>query len=102
MPEMFMNMNGYDLGKNLDNSVLGDVGLPSYSQNNPYQFVVQMREALESQYVSQNLNNWIDLIWGYKQKGKEAVDNQNVFYFLTYENNIQIKNMLKSDDQSLK
>jgi factor associated with neutral sphingomyelinase activation len=33
-----------------------------------------MRQALESPFVSANLHHWIDLIWGYKQKGKEAIN----------------------------
>ena len=27
-----------------------------------------MRQALESEYVSDNLHDWIDMIWGCKQK----------------------------------
>ena len=39
-----------------------------------------MKEALESPYVSQNLHNWIDLIFGYKQKGQSAIDADNGKY----------------------
>lgn len=47
-----------------------------------------MRAALESDYVSLNLQNWIDLVFGYKQKGKHCVLNDNLFYPLTYEENV--------------
>lgn len=39
-----------------------------------------MRDALESEYVSQNLHLWIDLIFGYKQNGKEAEEADNCKY----------------------
>ena len=39
----------------------------------------------ESEHVSSNLHNWIDLIFGYKQRGQAAIDALNVFYYCTYE-----------------
>ena len=47
--------------------VLCDVELPAWAQNAEH-FVEVMREALESDFVSQNLHLWIDLIFGYKQR----------------------------------
>ena len=40
-------------------------------------------QALECDYVSQHIHEWIDLIFGYKQRGAEAVAANNVFYWLT-------------------
>lgn len=50
-----------------------------------------LRKALESIPVSQALNEWIDLIFGFKQFGKAAIDSLNVFYILTYEGMIDLK-----------
>lgn len=36
-----------------------------------------MRDALESDYISQNLHHWIDLIFGYKQQGEQALEANN-------------------------
>jgi len=43
-------------------------------------FLKKMREALESDYVNNNLHNWIDLIFGYKQRGKAAIEANNGNY----------------------
>lgn len=71
--------------------------LPSWAKN-AYDFVVKHRQELESDYVSENIGHWIDLIFGYKQKGKLAEENLNLFFYLTYEGAIDLKDV--TDEQS--
>ena len=59
----------YRLGNLDDGRVLGDVELPPWASN-PHEFVRINRQALESEFVSCQIHQWIDLIFGYKQKGK--------------------------------
>ena len=51
---------------------MDDVGLPPWAKGSAHEFVRIHRLALESEYVSSNLQNWIDLVFGYKQRGLEA------------------------------
>jgi len=55
------------------------------------EFVYMMREALECDYVSKHLQNWIDLIFGYLNKGKNAEKANNLFHYLTYEESLKDK-----------
>ena len=47
-------------------------------------------QALESDYVTAHLHEWIDLIFGYKQTGDEALKAHNVFHHLFYEGAVDI------------
>jgi hypothetical protein len=49
-----------------------------------------MRAALESEYVSGKINDWIDLIFGYKQRGEEALKADNLFYYMTYDSMVNM------------
>ncbi|XP_050793057.1 neurobeachin isoform X5 [Gopherus flavomarginatus] len=89
LPEMFVNSNGYNLGVREDEVVVNDVELPSWAKK-PEDFVRINRMALESEFVSCQLHQWIDLIFGYKQRGPEAVRALNVFHYLTYEGSVNL------------
>lgn len=49
-----------------------------------------LSQALECDYVSANLHKWIDLIFGYKQRGDEALASHNVFHHFFYEGAVDI------------
>jgi hypothetical protein len=83
LPDFLRNVNNYDLGRMQSNEVVNDVILPPWAKT-PEEFIAINREALESPYVSAHLHEWIDLIFGYKQRGPEAIAANNVFYYLTY------------------
>uniref|UniRef100_A0A8C7PCZ8 LPS responsive beige-like anchor protein n=1 Tax=Oncorhynchus mykiss TaxID=8022 RepID=A0A8C7PCZ8_ONCMY len=92
LPEMFVNANNYSLGVMEDGTVVSDVELPPWAKT-PEEFVRINRLALESEFVSCQLHQWIDLIFGYKQQGPEATRSLNVFYYLTYEGTINLSSI---------
>ncbi|XP_072240986.1 lipopolysaccharide-responsive and beige-like anchor protein isoform X2 [Leuresthes tenuis] len=92
LPEMFVNTNNYNLGVMEDSTVVSDVDLPPWAKN-PEEFVRINRQALESEFVSCQLHQWIDLIFGYKQQGPEATRALNVFYYLTYEGAVNLSSI---------
>ncbi|XP_013144824.1 PREDICTED: neurobeachin isoform X2 [Papilio polytes] len=87
LPEMLVNSAGCKLG--IQESPSGDVLLPPWASS-AEEFVRINRMALESEFVSCQLHQWIDLIFGYKQRGPEAVRATNVFYYLTYEGGVRL------------
>lgn len=62
-----------------------DVGLPPWAKSER-DLVRKLKKALnESTYASAHLHEWIDLIFGHKQQGDEALKADNLFFYLTYE-----------------
>ena len=53
--------------------------------------------------MSKNLHHWIDLIFGYKQRGENAELSDNVFYPLCYEGSVDLDSIpdLEVSDLSL-
>jgi hypothetical protein len=91
-PELFINHNRIHFGRKQDGDYVDNVKLPPWCQSDPYLFVIYMREAFESQYVSQNLNGWIDYIFGYKQREGEAAERAlNTFSRVTYEDGVDLE-----------
>eukprot|EP00731_Ephydatia_muelleri_P004883 Em0002g1059a len=86
MPEFLSNSNHFELVW----EELNDIILPTWAKGDPHEFIRVHREALECDYVSAHLHEWIDLIFGYKQQGKEALEACNVFHHLFYEGSVGI------------
>lgn len=78
LPEFLVNSNRFDLGVKQNGVQLNDVVLPTWAKGDPKEFIRLHRLALESDYVSAHLHEWIDLIFGFKQTGQAAIDSVNV------------------------
>ena len=80
LPELFKNKNNLDLKiKTKDNkNKSNDVTLPLWANNNNYIFITKLKTYLESEEVNKNIHKWFDLIFGIKQKGKEAENAFNI------------------------
>jgi hypothetical protein len=84
MPEFLHNDNEFDLGS-VRGVRVGDVIMPEWANKSGCEFVYVMRKALESDYVSEHLNHWIDLFWGVNQAGQGAADAHNQYVPDLYE-----------------
>ena len=83
--EFLRNNDDLDLGfRQSSNERVNDVVLPPWADS-AKDFIRKHRKALESDHVSAHLHEWIDLIFGYKQRGEQAIKADNLFYYLTYE-----------------
>ncbi|KAK9453508.1 hypothetical protein V1511DRAFT_504930 [Dipodascopsis uninucleata] len=92
LPEFLVNSNDFKFGT-LQGSgeEISSVELPPWAKGDPKIFIQKNREALESPYVSQHLHEWIDLVFGYKQRGEAAVEATNVFHHLSYHGAIDLE-----------
>lgn len=80
LPEMLENHEGFNFGRRQSGDLVDAVALPPWSEGSARLFTLIHRQALESDAVRKKLNCWIDLIFGFKQKGRAAVEAINVFH----------------------
>ena len=88
LPEIFLNINNLNMGKLENGQTVNNILTPC--NNDPYEFVLTMKTILESNEVSYNIQNWIDLIFGSKARGKEADNAFNVFTEASYQESVDI------------
>ncbi|KAG8908740.1 hypothetical protein FRB99_002978 [Tulasnella sp. 403] len=87
-PEFLLNLSKLDFGTlTASSQKIDSVELPPWAKKDPYLFIDLHRKALESDYVSENLPAWIDLIWGCKQRDQDSI---NIFHPLSYEGAIDL------------
>ncbi|KAL2085290.1 hypothetical protein ACEWY4_018610 [Coilia grayii] len=105
IPEFYGNDSSFlqnelnlNLGKRQGGCSVGDVILPPWAADAD-DLLEKLRSALESQYVSEHLHEWIDLVFGYKQRGSEAIAAHNVFHPLTYEGGIDCDSIEDPDQK---
>ncbi|OHT14214.1 Beige/BEACH domain containing protein [Tritrichomonas foetus] len=77
-PDFLLNNDNFDLGILPDGTPVNHVVLPPWAKT-PEDFIHLHKQALESDYVSEHINQWIDLIFGCKQTGEEAEKADNTF-----------------------
>lgn len=99
LPEMYLNTNEFPLGRTQNNRLVDNVGLPPWAKGSPHEFIRIQRLALESENVSRNLHQWIDLIFGYKQRGPEAEAAHNIFHHLSYEGSVDLDKITDEIDR---
>ena len=97
---MLLNTNEFPLGHTQKGHPVDNVVLPAWAKGSAHEFVRIHRLALESEYVSQNLNRWIDLIFGYQQRGPEAEKAHNLFHHLSYEGSVDLDKITDELDRS--
>ena len=119
LPEIFMNINQLNFGEiNLTNfydsidyldeiieknngakkSKVQDVFLPNWCKYNPYLFIQKKRELFENKL---KINSWIDIIFGFYQRGSKAQEIGNLFLPYTYDGvmNLRIKDKKILEDR---
>ena len=93
LPDFLVNSNMFDFGTTQLGKTVHDITLPRWAKGDPKRFIRIHRQALESDYVSRHLHQWLDLVFGFKQRGKEALAALNTFVHVTYEGQVDLESI---------
>ena len=99
LPELFIKLNYIldDIEK--DDEIMSDFVLPTWSKDDPRKFVLILRKLLESKNINENLNKWVDLIFGYQQIGPNAEKALNTYRNSCYPlSKTELEKMVKSGE----
>jgi factor associated with neutral sphingomyelinase activation len=94
--DFLLNTTNLPLGTKSNGKKIHNVVLPPWAKDEK-DFIYQNRMALESEIVSSTLHHWIDLIFGYKQRGEQAEKANNLFHHLTYEGAVDLEKLSAKD-----
>lgn len=103
LPEMMLNKNNLNLTQDkLDSEgkeiIINNVELPLWCNNLSYYFTSELRKTLETNELK--INKWIDLIFGYLQRGEKAEEHHNLFMAQSYENMVKIENITDEEERN--
>ena len=87
-PEIFINLNDLNLGTLSEGNLVSDVIIPNWGKDS-YYFIYIQRKILESDFVSEKISQWINLIFGYQSRGENAIKKYNVYSPDCYEIDIE-------------
>ncbi|KAK1376275.1 BEACH domain-containing protein C2 [Heracleum sosnowskyi] len=93
LPEILTNQNSVNFGTTQKGEKIDSVRLPAWAES-AVDFIYKHQKALESEHVSAHLHEWVDLIFGYKQRGTLAESANNVFFYISYEGTVDVNQIL--------
>ena len=96
--DFLINAMGLQFGNLQSGERVNDVVLPQWAKS-AKQFLRLNRAALESDYCTQHLPKWIDLIFGVTSRGSKAKNARNLFHPISYLNPSDLDAMQSEDEK---
>lgn len=78
--KIYSRATEFNFGVRQNGNKVGDVELPKWCGGDARLFILAHRAALESDIVREVLPYWIDLVFGFRQTGRPAIEAINVFH----------------------